>query len=417
MIIPSSVTSIGSSAFEGCSGLTFVELHCNTIGEWFNENGTIKEVVLGDEVKSIGGYAFSGCSGLTSVTIPSSVTYIGGDAFTGTSIYHKAPYGVFYIGNWALGYKGTINSGTEINIKEGTANLAGYSLNNKNISCVILPSTMKYICSNAFNSAIGTITITSDSIVQIGNHSFSSSNRLFVPTGTKSAYQNAAYWKNCTIYENTDVSQTENAVYIAPADVRLGQEPVVEICLKNAEDAAAYSFDVQFNGSVVIDEDELSERHTNHTRTFTNRGNGKYSFAVLSSTSDNLSGNDGAVRRVRLRFTSDTPANVPVTISNAVYSRPDGTSVKMGNVETTINVHDFAKGDVNGDGEVDIADAVCVVKHVVGDNSVIFKERPADVNEDNGVDIADAVSIVNMIIGKKSAAKLPAAKFSMREPQ
>ena len=276
---------------------------------------------------------------------------------------------------------------------------------------------MKYICSNAFNSAIGTITITSDSIVQIGNHSFSSSNRLFVPTGTKSAYQNAAYWKNCTIYENTDVSQTENAVYIAPADVRLGQEPVVEICLKNAEDAAAYSFDVQFNGSVVIDEDELSERHTNHTRTFTNRGNGKYSFAVLSSTSDNLSGNDGAVRRVRLRFTSDTPANVPVTISNAVYSRPDGTSVKMGNVETTINVHDFAKGDVNGDGEVDIADAVCVVKHVVGDNSVIFKERPADVNEDNGVDIADAVSIVNMIIGKKSAAKLPAAKFSMREPQ
>ena len=264
-----------------------------------------------------------------------------------------------------------------------------------------LPSTLKYICEGAFNTSVKTITITSDSIVQIGKHNFSKNNRIFVPTGTKSSYENAAYWKLCTLYETTDVSQAENAVYMEPTEAILGQEPVLEICLKNAETATAYSFDMQFDGSVVIDEDVLSSRHTNHTRTFTNRGNGKYSFAVLSSTTDNLAGNDGVVRRIKIRFTNDTPVNVPITISNAVYSRPDGSSVKMDDVITAIHVHDFAKGDVNGDGEVDIADAVCVVKHVTGDNSVVYKERPADVNADNGVDIADAVSIVNMIIGKK----------------
>lgn len=62
--IPDGVTSIGWSAFSGCSGLT--------------------SVTIPDSVTSIGGWAFSKCS-LTSVTIPDSVTEIGYRAFYGCS--------------------------------------------------------------------------------------------------------------------------------------------------------------------------------------------------------------------------------------------------------------------------------------------------------------------------------------------
>jgi hypothetical protein len=60
----------------------------------------------------------------------------------------------------------------------------------------------------------------------------------------------------------------------------------------------------------------------------------------------------------------------------------------------------YMKGDVNADGEVDVADAVCIVNHIIGKFVPIFIELAADVNNDNEIDIADAVCIVNYIIGK-----------------
>ena len=62
---PYPVTSIGNSAFSGCSGL--------------------KSVTIGNSVTKIGDRAFDWCSGLTSVTIPNSVTEIGEGAFDGCS--------------------------------------------------------------------------------------------------------------------------------------------------------------------------------------------------------------------------------------------------------------------------------------------------------------------------------------------
>ena len=59
--IPTSVESIGTSAFAGCTGLT--------------------SVTIGSGVTSIGHYAFEECTNLTSVTIPASVTIIGQKAF------------------------------------------------------------------------------------------------------------------------------------------------------------------------------------------------------------------------------------------------------------------------------------------------------------------------------------------------
>ena len=93
--IPNSVTTIGSNAFYGCTGLTTVNI--NDLAAWCNIkfgpisfieahhlylNGTeVTNLIIPNSVTSIGSYAFYGCHGLTSVTIPNSVTSIGDLAF------------------------------------------------------------------------------------------------------------------------------------------------------------------------------------------------------------------------------------------------------------------------------------------------------------------------------------------------
>ena len=99
MVIPNSVTSIGSSAFRECSGLTSVS--------------------IGNSVTSIGNYAFSDCSGLTSVTslniIPPTL---------GSRVFYYVPaYCVLYVPEGCVGaYQSAVdwkNFGTILEIQPG----------------------------------------------------------------------------------------------------------------------------------------------------------------------------------------------------------------------------------------------------------------------------------------------------------
>ena len=213
IIIPNSVTSIGSRAFYRCEGLTRV--HGSDITTWCNItfegrdanplsyahqlyiNGTqVSNVIIPNCCTSIGNYVFEGCSGLTSVTIPNRVTSIGTYAFkdcTGlTNI--NLPNSVTSIGSYA--FSGCYDL-TSINIPndvtsignhvfEGCAGLTSVTIPNRvtsigtyafkdciGLTNINLPNSVTNIESYAFAGCIGLTSINiPNSVISIGVHAF-----------------------------------------------------------------------------------------------------------------------------------------------------------------------------------------------------------------------------------------------------
>ena len=81
--IPADITEI-KYTFNGCTSLTSVTIPDSVTsigGSAFYGCTSLTSVTIPDSVTSIGSYAFFNCSSLTSITIPNSVTSIGGFAF------------------------------------------------------------------------------------------------------------------------------------------------------------------------------------------------------------------------------------------------------------------------------------------------------------------------------------------------
>lgn len=61
----------------------------------------------------------------------------------------------------------------------------------------------------------------------------------------------------------------------------------------------------------------------------------------------------------------------------------------------------FLLGDVNGDGQITIADVTALVNIILGkDTTGQYNHATADVNQDNQITIADVTALVNIILGK-----------------
>ena len=113
--IPNSVTSIGECAFWNCSSLTSVIIpNSVTVLEWgvFSDNASLASVTIPNSVTTIAEYAFQNCSSLASVNIPNSVTAIGERAFGNCSVLASiaVPNSVTAIGTEAFQNCGSLMS-------------------------------------------------------------------------------------------------------------------------------------------------------------------------------------------------------------------------------------------------------------------------------------------------------------------
>lgn len=372
------VSDIGYAAFASSDDLTSVVMGDSIkhiISDSFSGSKNLKNVTLNKSVLTIGSYAFAGCSSLTQFTIPDAVTKINEGTFMGCSSLASVTIGD---GVTAIGYMSfsdcsclsEINFGrsvacigedafnnctglTRVNIKDLTAwchidfaisalaNPLYYAhhlfLEGQEITDLTIPETITRIGNLTFNGCSGLTSVDLGNVTSIGYASFSSCSGL----------KSIDFGETVTTIENSAFSNCSGLT-----------ELTFPCSITSIEEYAFYDCDnVTSVQCLSVIPPELQGSHT-------------FSYICYRNA------------------TLTVPKNSIVSYKASIYWRQFKKIVES-------EFCDGVPGDVNGDGEVNIADINAVI-------DIILSGEPAlcgDVNGDGGVNISDVNAIIDIILG------------------
>ena len=397
--IPNSVTSIGANAFEGCSALTSISIpnSVTSIGSnAFEGCSALTSISIPQSVTSIGSNAFDGCSALETISIPDGMTNIGG-AFDGSAWYNHQPDGLIYIGNVAYQYKGTMPENTSITLVDRTLGIADNAFNGcSNLASITIPNSVKNIGNKAFQgcSSLKSVIIP-NSVTSIGSNAFRNCSNL-------TTFNLPNEWVSIGDYAFTGCNFLGNytSITIPSSVVNIGRD-VFKDCSNLAEIIAlpltpptiyATSFPYDITGSVVsagrwvdtyrfktkiklvvpesASEAYLSNTLWNQFETIETQSGGTTERLRCATPAIVFKNGDLSFTcktpGVTYKYTLTCPSNDIGSVGAGSVSVGSGVTVsvyatKTGytNSETTTATLPISmKGDVNGDGEVNIADHV-----------------------------------------------------------
>ncbi len=273
--IPNYVTSIGSSAFSGCSGLTSVTIpnFVTSIGNSaFSGCSGLTSVVIPNSVTSIGSSAFSGCSGLTSVTIPNSVTSIGNSAFSncsGLNIVNFNATNCTTMGSYSYPVFQNCNANAIINIGEGVTTIPDEAFRGLlGNDILIIPNSVTSIGVDAFDGCSGLTSVTiGNSVTNIGGDAFYGcsglTGDLIIPNSVVSVGTSA--FSNCSGLTSVTIGNSVTSIGVAAFNGCSGLVTVnfnATNCLTMGK-ASSYSYTPVFRNCTSFTTLNIGENVTN----------------------------------------------------------------------------------------------------------------------------------------------------------
>jgi len=208
MTIPSNVTVLDVAAFDGCKNLKTITILSNKITalqySTFQDCTSLETISLPSSIKAMYGSNFQGCTNLKSIVVPPLITTLAGGEFQDcinlTSL--TLPPVLTTITNGAFE---NCTSLTNVVIPNTVNEISSDAFNGcTGLISISLPSSVSTYGSRAFNGCIGlqSIYVNRTSPINLTSYTtvFGDVDKvnciLYVPKGTKSLYQAANQWQD-----------------------------------------------------------------------------------------------------------------------------------------------------------------------------------------------------------------------------
>lgn len=242
VVLPDDIDYIAESLFDGCNGLTNVHLPANLeiVGNIsFRGCKALQMIEIPYGASSILQSAFYNCTSLDSIALPPTVANIEYHAFYNTAWLNRQPEGLIYIGNVALGYRGTVPEGTRITLRDNTVGVGERAFYQQaGLESITLPFTVVALGDNSFGycSGLKEVHAQMNHALEMGyintvTHEWTVFNQLdydnctlYVPKGLKSLYEDSwLRWARFThiVEENILAGDVDGSGKVNVSDVTM----------------------------------------------------------------------------------------------------------------------------------------------------------------------------------------------------
>ena len=233
--LPDSLTEIWSSAFEDCTGLTSVTIpdSVTEIGESaFSGCTNLSNAKLSGAIQTIHESAFSGCENLVAITIPDSVESIERNAFKGCAALTAVtiPDGVTYLGGSVFAECDALR---DVKLGSGITEIPYSTFEHCDaLEQLIVPRRVTTIGNSAFKDCVKFTSITIPrSVTSIGSTAFSYLNKLTI-YGVAGTYAETYANDNGIKFVDKQVSATDIALDPARLTINKGASAALTLTVK-----------------------------------------------------------------------------------------------------------------------------------------------------------------------------------------
>jgi len=216
--------------------------------------------------------------------------------------------------------------------------------------------------------------------------------------------------------EPEPILSTDDQIVIGEVSANKGKTTALAIELNNKTTTlSAYQFDLTLPAGFTLSKNDKGKFQVSKTNRYEDESqtlnvsavegsSNTYRFVCFSLSNSVIEGTSGAILNAIIDAANTVePGSYEGQISNIVFTKADGTQMKLNSVKFNIVVSNVTKGDVNDDGEINVSDIVEIVNYIMGKPSAKFVMAAADLNEDGEVNVTDIVKVVSIIMSTNNA--------------